>query len=491
MKKIKSLFKENYHIVVLSVMVIAVFYVFIHSGLFSDDSNYRRVAVCDWPEIFQFLKWHIINFNGRTLVHFFVILFLRREWTIELWRVFATAAFCIVPVLCAKMISDGKKISKPAVLLTVFFLTSTFPYVWDSSVYWLSGSFNYLFPSVLLLTAMLCSVKKPDSLWIIPLAFLSGATTDQTGLMTIGFFVLMGIDRAINQKKVSVKSIIFFLSACAGYAMILICPGTYARFTNQGGMGAEGFIYNLIKIIRIRWIDNMCITTLTICIVFFVVFWLLRFKTQTRFTKILNPVLAVSLSVSAALNLLLKAVLLAGKLFNKTIVFSQTVNKAFFALWLVYAALLIGSLLLSGFYIYLFLKKPLPLISVILAYGSQFMMAAASQSMYRACIPALFMIYIFMSFSLTELIKSEKIQSIRNKSMLTAAFVILCVISCAFQAVTGLHCVYKSEPFNPEPMNSSEMTAFTDKLGEENKLYYTGTAWQEKIDLFDFSKLYF
>ncbi len=491
MKKFKSLLRENYHIVVLSVMLAAVFYVVAHVWFILDDAVYRQVAVCDWSEILWFMKWHLMTMNGRTLVHFFAILFLRNNWRLEVWRFLCTFAFCAVPLLCAKISAEGRKISRSAVLLIIFLMTSTYPYIWDSSVYWLAGSFNYLFPSVMLLVIILIHTKKPDSLWLIPLSFFCGATTDQVGIMTIGFFVLVILDRIINRQKITLRSVLFFLSSCAGYAMIMICPGTYKRFTNQGGMDIRGFSYNLFKLVRIRWIDNLCIATFTVCITLIVIFWLYKFKNQNSFTKKANPVLAVLLAVLTAANLLLKARIVAAKLMHQPVTFSESLNKAIIIIWLIYAAIFIGSIMLSGLYIYIFSKKAMPLICLILAMGSQFMMAVSDMSLSRTCVPGLFAFYVFMTYSVGEFLKSGIIKNVKLKPLLKAGFVGLCIVSCAFQVVTGLHCVFKSEPYNPKPLSHEEMVQYTDKLLEKNIKFYSGEDWHESIDAFDFSKLYF
>ena len=103
MKKIKNFIIDNYHIAALVLMFLSIGFVMIHNGYWLDDYRYMRPALCDWKVVFQFLKWHILNYNGRTIVHFFVILFLRYKYSLLAWRIICTAVICASCVFISKI----------------------------------------------------------------------------------------------------------------------------------------------------------------------------------------------------------------------------------------------------------------------------------------------------------------------------------------------------------------------------------------------------
>ena len=87
MKKCACLFKNNYHYIILLLTFAAILCVTLSADLFGDDYFYMKPAVSSFPVVLQFLKWHILKCNGRTLVHIFVLIFLRNSVTVTVWRI--------------------------------------------------------------------------------------------------------------------------------------------------------------------------------------------------------------------------------------------------------------------------------------------------------------------------------------------------------------------------------------------------------------------
>ena len=92
MKKCACFFKNNYHYIILLLTFAAILCVTLSADLFGDDYFYMKPAVSSFPVVLQFLKWHILKCNGRTLVHIFVLIFLRNSVTVTVWRILSAAA---------------------------------------------------------------------------------------------------------------------------------------------------------------------------------------------------------------------------------------------------------------------------------------------------------------------------------------------------------------------------------------------------------------
>ena len=128
--------------------------------------------------------------NGRLLVHVFVILMLRNKFTFVLWKILTVAGLVAYCDLIAKMASASREQYRSAIMTVIFFFM-TIVNIYTYSIYWLTGSFNYFYPMLFLLALMYLSRKKPGSPALIPLALLCGATTEQVGIMCIGWFFLL------------------------------------------------------------------------------------------------------------------------------------------------------------------------------------------------------------------------------------------------------------------------------------------------------------
>lgn len=66
--------KSNYHLLLVLVLIAAVANIFVRVGYSVDDYTYMQAAVCSPSLIVDFMKWHYLNYNGRTLAHVLTII---------------------------------------------------------------------------------------------------------------------------------------------------------------------------------------------------------------------------------------------------------------------------------------------------------------------------------------------------------------------------------------------------------------------------------
>ena len=134
---------------------------------------------------------------------------------------------------------------------------------------------------------------------------------EQTGLMTIGWFVLVITDSLIRKIKVGTNSIICLIFSCLGYATIFFSPATNTRVSNQGFQGFNEVLINILKIIRRNWIDNISLMFLMTLIVVSVCFWLYKFRSKNSFLSKITVPMIVYLLTFNVLNYIFKLALYA------------------------------------------------------------------------------------------------------------------------------------------------------------------------------------
>lgn len=475
------------------VLIFVIYFVrLLMVGTYGDDFMYKKVAISDFPQIIQFMKWHIARCNGRTLVHCFVILFLRNKVTTVIWKILT--AF-LIPFFCyeiAGITTDNTKSRQRCTIfmLIVFQLVGTIVYC--ESIYWVSGSFNYFYPTVGVLFALCLYIKNPKSVWLIPVSLLIGATTEQVGVMAVGLFVLLFIDRLIKTKKIDIRLLIMVLLSVVGYLLVVLAPGTNSRIEKQGNISFDSVIYNMFVVFRTNWFASI----FTISVLFFltiaITYWLIELKNLNRITGKLNKFLTVFLVLGFIFNLAFIAISKGINIFFASLNFPKAINYSLFAIWVVYVIVFFLSFMYTSIMIYIDRKNVLPFISFALGTGSQMVMGITPRPLYRACIQAVIMYMIFLAYTFSDIEnKGITLKRIRiNKSFFKKTAAVFCVLLSVIQSVALSYFMspgYPTDLGEMKPMTSEETTIMTDTLYKGNIEYYQ-KEWSYHIDLFDFSQ---
>ena len=167
-QSVKTFFINNYHYIALILFFLTNLLIIFRLGIATDDLWFRKVSVCSPSVMLRYFQWHYHKENGRLLAHILTVLFLRNKVTFVIWKtltVFSLFAYCII---ISKLSAKNRSQYKSAVVITVFLFMTVITDIYTGSVYWLTGSFNYFFPVLLLLSIMLLTVKKPQS-FLLPI----------------------------------------------------------------------------------------------------------------------------------------------------------------------------------------------------------------------------------------------------------------------------------------------------------------------------------
>ncbi|MBC8535573.1 hypothetical protein H8695_02560 [Clostridiales bacterium BX7] len=209
---------------------------------FTTDDYYYA---CFWRDGFDgFVRRnvdHYLTRNGRVLVHLIAQTLLAGGMipfaifnTLSLIAIFL--CFMAFQSMPGKKTHGGGLLS--AFLFSIMLLGLNYN-VLKHSILCVSDACNYIFPQLLLaLSCML--LEKCRTSPGIPLCFftalgcfLSGATTEQGGIMTLTILFVSILSELIVQKRVGVFRVFLLLCSAAGYLTIFLSPATRARAASE------------------------------------------------------------------------------------------------------------------------------------------------------------------------------------------------------------------------------------------------------------------
>ncbi len=492
---VKGFLYQNYHYIALLLFSLTNIYILSKTGISLDDFWYKSIGVCSPSVMLEYFKWHYTHENGRLLMHILATTFLRNRITFVLWKVLLTFALILYCKVIAKLAVPDRE-NQEAVLTLVIFLYMTVTFgVYTRSVYWLTGSFNYFLPVLMLLLLMFWTVKKPNSVLLIIWSFLCGATMEQTGMMAFGWFVLIIFDAIVRKKKINAYTILCTVFSAIGYATVIFAPGTRTRVSNQGFQGARLLAQNILIVIRQNWIDNISVIIMLFLLALCTSYWLYKFKDSNKISqKITIPVIVYLISANI-LNCLLKVIIFVlDFIWGKTIPYSTGLNTLIGILWGLYLFVFAVSMIYVIIKLYIKKQAFLPFATTILAIGSQIMMAASSNYPERTCISGTTMFMFLIVYSAGYIyadIKQRKQKISIKRPLIRTAIIIVCAFACIYQLAffkIGGACGVPYDSVKYHSVDKNGLKELTDGREQSNIDFFSDpdSIWNVKYDLFNF-----
>ena len=205
--------------------------------LYSDDYYYSTFFYDGIAGFWAKTVDHYRTFNGRALVHFLAQVFLifkTKLYAVVFPFVMAAAFYFARRVQCP----DGAKFSPAAVALALgIFLALPVEYL-NQSLCWISGSFNYCFPALLVFAYLLFQKRAVSGNCLAAacvLGFLAGATTEQNGFAALAVGFLTVLCACLRGRRLW-RGALPLCFVLAGYATVLLAPGTSNRIAVEGGL---------------------------------------------------------------------------------------------------------------------------------------------------------------------------------------------------------------------------------------------------------------
>lgn len=271
--------KNKIPFILLFLVLISVFifiYIFNYNTEFvTDDYIYQFVFENRMPtattkllssplDIFTSMVNHWQLWGGRVSVHFLLQLAFLLGKTF--FNFFNTLMFIALGILIYLHISDFKKIRIP-LLITIYAVIFLFVPQPGSTIFWKSGSANYLWSSVLILIMTLLFKKHfdnknsiKDNKLTCTLFFLYGlfigCANENSGCALIVSIILFIIAYKIKYNEIPRWSYFSLLGTIPSYCFLLISPGNYIR-TQEMYPGVQYGFLNLVdyslKITRLTY----------------------------------------------------------------------------------------------------------------------------------------------------------------------------------------------------------------------------------------------
>lgn len=246
-------FIRKYGLLITAIMVFILTFMINKSvRLYGDDFHYKQFSSVDFSYYLKRNAEHYFLANGRVIVHLLVTFFLSLPPVF--WALFNSLMLSGIVFFGAKTASvnnseNGNFEFSSGIIfaVTILFLS---PSLTRQSVYWLAGSFNYVYPLFMLLVywfLLTRPVYTKALKWTIPAAaFLSAASVEQVSLMAFGLTLLFIINKAFFKKQ-KIEGFLFVSLALAliGLATIIFSPAVAYRASLEDAPAAG--LINLLK----------------------------------------------------------------------------------------------------------------------------------------------------------------------------------------------------------------------------------------------------
>ena len=188
--------------------------------------------VSDIMDILQSQNWHYFNWGGRIVNHALL------QAVLSLGEFGADIANIIATIVLGMIICTLSRCRKPLYFLLSESLIVSFNASIFYSMYWESGSVNYLYSSswiLLYLSVVLRELKedaatlKGMAFWIIPLAFIAGMSNENMGPSCFIATVFVIIYLYVKKKKVPFALWEGAVITLIGSTLLILAPGNFVR----------------------------------------------------------------------------------------------------------------------------------------------------------------------------------------------------------------------------------------------------------------------
>lgn len=266
---------------------------YIYHFLFANRTPTDATKLIENPiDIFSSMynHWHL--WGGRLSVHYllqFVFMF-----GANIFNIVNSIMFVILGILIYKHINNSKKIK---IMLLLFIYSMIFLFVPQpgSTIFWKSGSANYLWSSVLMLCMTLIYKKQYDNnnikdntknfALIFLLGLIVGLCNENSGCALILVEILFILIYKYRYKKIPKWAISGLIGTIIGYVFLIMAPGNYVR-ANVMYNKKEYSLENMFKEFLI--LTKLSYSYLKTVIILTVISLIIIYKKNESLTKLID-----------------------------------------------------------------------------------------------------------------------------------------------------------------------------------------------------------
>lgn len=216
----------------------------------TDDYQYRLFLRDGFDNFVEMNREHYETYTGRVFVHVCaqVVLWLGN------WCFVAVCAVCCTAIPVCASLAGGRREDLPAglAIFTAGLLALPYPVI-NQGMMWVSGFFNYVFPTALICLTLLLldrtvSMEHPGPwriLGCVVLSFGCGASNEQSSLVALaltGWYIV----RSLRARRGRLVPAVSFAAAAEGLSTILLSPATMDRAMVKTVEASEGIFERVL-----------------------------------------------------------------------------------------------------------------------------------------------------------------------------------------------------------------------------------------------------
>lgn len=401
-KAVKNTVKKY---IALILFLLAMFAIHKFVFLYADDFYYCRDASAGLSNLPHFIIGEL-NANGRLWVHLLLLGIVK--YNVYLFRIVNPIVITLIALLIAK-ISIGLDYARRDFIIATACACMIFLFlpveIANTSIYYAADTLNYLYaPGATMLYAYLLyrdyilDRNEHGTKWSIVLAaFFAGSSTQQAGMIAIGFSILIPLYFKIF-KKVKYRSSLlpYYISLFAGYSVVTY--GSIKRMFSEENMGNSMNLKATISALLKTNIFSIPISGYVLALCTCSIFWLYHFYRRDNKKNKIN-LFALCVLSAAAIGYIYVVLY---KKYNMVIFASDSPNTKLRLCFIAFTA----AYLLIVFYVSLLLlykeNSPFFCFCCINAFGAQIMLIVVDPRFadsYRCMFPSLLLMSIFIVYS--------------------------------------------------------------------------------------------
>jgi len=427
--------KINYSYLPLFFLIITMYIIHRYVFIYADDLYYSRDAKLGLSYLPKFILGQL-NINGRVWVH--VLLSFLVRYDALLFRVVNPIVITIGAFFISKIAfsytenSNKKNVLIATSLSSVLFMSMPTEIV-STTLYYAACGLNYFYPTLVSIVFGYLLFKiyenkenmKNISWLLIILAFFSGSSTQQAGMIGIGFATVHIFYLVLFKKiKIRLMYVLNIISLFLGYS--LVSYGSIKRMMFEKNSGAELNILETLSELLINNIFSKPIAIFVLLISISSILIISKFnkKKISKVFKAFNVLIILALLLSIAAYVYV--VILKEYKFQLSTINEISLKARLF--YIGFIGIYLFSILYSGILVFIDRRTLYILTCVINAIGAQFMMIVVDSrfaAAYKIVFPSLLLMFIFIVYAFSDFYNSNKLMINKVLVVLVLAPVIL------------------------------------------------------------------
>ena len=263
----------------------------------ADDYYYATFFKKGLGEFFRLTKDHFQNFNGRVLVHIFAQINLSLGHFAG--SLLNSAIVFFIGFFAFKISGSKKGLAQLGVFISLFYALLCFSGfgVIKEAIMWTSAFYNYVFPFLILLLGLYFSEK--NKLISFVFCFLSGATTEQWGVVAIVMLIVFHVGKHYKTFRHRFKDFLPSVLALLGYFTIFLSPATQGRINTTGHTTLAKSLFDIPRLSKVFFAEG---SPIVLIVIFIVVMLLAAFLFKKRFMLLYSGFLPLSLILTLSMH---------------------------------------------------------------------------------------------------------------------------------------------------------------------------------------------